>query len=490
MSQDAIEALKQAQAQPLGADNIAKNWTQASGLVNYDLQRPAKLLFPVITPLRNMIARVRGNGGIATHWKSVTGINTGNVSAGVSEGHRGGLVATSLVDVLAAYKGIGLEDNVSFEADYAAVGFQDVKALAVENLLRALMIQEELLIVGGNSSLALGVTPTPTLAGNTTGGLLAAATYSVICVALTQNGFYRAGTTGPIPAAITRTNADGSTDTYGGGSAQKSAAATVTTTGTTSSISASVTPVTGAVAYAWFWGAAGSEALGAITTINSYLIKANATLTQLASSLPSSDNSTNALVFDGLITQVATSANGSYLTALPTGTPGVGSTLTSNNAGGIVEIDAALRAFWDNYRLSPDLMLVSAQELNNITSKVIASGSAPLFRFNMDANGSHNVTAGAIVGNYLNKFTMAGGEQIRVMLHPNVPAGTIIFYSRSIPYPLSNVRNVVEMRTRRDYYQIEWPLKTRQYEYGVYADEVLVNYFPPAFGMITNIANG
>jgi hypothetical protein len=44
--------------------------------------------------------------------------------------------------------------------------------------------------------------------------------------------------------------------------------------------------------------------------------------------------------------------------------------------------------------------------------------------------------------------------------------------------------------TRRDYYQIEWPVKARRYEYGVYFDGVLQNYFPPAFGILTNIGNG
>jgi len=52
------------------------------------------------------------------------------------------------------------------------------------------------------------------------------------------------------------------------------------------------------------------------------------------------------------------------------------------------------------------------------------------------------------------------------------------------------VANVLQMRTRRDYYQIAWPIKARRYEYGVYFDGVLQNYFPPAFGMITNIGNG
>lgn len=75
-----------------------------------------------------------------------------------------------------------------------------------------------------------------------------------------------------------------------------------------------------------------------------------------------------------------------------------------------------------------------------------------------------------------------------IRLHPNMPAGTVLFRTKKLPYPLSNVQNVVQVLTRQEYYQLEWPLKTRKYEYGVYADEVLQNYFPPAFGIIDNIA--
>jgi hypothetical protein len=49
---------------------------------------------------------------------------------------------------------------------------------------------------------------------------------------------------------------------------------------------------------------------------------------------------------------------------------------------------------------------------------------------------------------------------------------------------------VLQVRARQDYYQIEWPLRARRYESGVYADEVLQCYFPPAFAVIQNIANG
>ena len=71
--------------------------------------------------------------------------------------------------------------------------------------------------------------------------------------------------------------------------------------------------MTGALGYAWFWGAAGSEVLGAITTINSLVITANAAGTQTAASLGSSDNSTNALVFDGLLYQAFKSGSNAYV---------------------------------------------------------------------------------------------------------------------------------------------------------------------------------
>jgi hypothetical protein len=63
----------------------------------------------------------------------------------------------------------------------------------------------------------------------------------------------------------------------------------------------------------------------------------------------------------------------------------------------------------------------------------------------------------------------------------------ILFTSQTIPYPISGVGNVMQVRTRQEYYQIEWPLRTRKYEYGVYADEVLQHYFPPSMGVIANI---
>ena len=248
-------------------------------------------------------------------------------------------------------------------------------------------------------------------------------------------------------------------------------------------------PVTGALGYAWFWGAAGSEVLGAITTINSLVITANATGTQTAASLGSSDNSTNALVFDGLLYQAFKSGSNAYVAYLATGTAGIGSTLTGDGAGGIVEIDAALKNRWDNYRLSPDTMWVSSQVANNLSAKILAGGSNAAQRFVFEAEQGA-LGGGVMVRTYLNKFSMAGPKTLDIRVHPNMPAGTVLMTSRTLPYPLSNVGNVMQVRTRQDYYQIEWPPRARRYESGVYADEVLQHYFPPSMAVISNIAAG
>jgi hypothetical protein len=473
----------------LWKSTFAQSGTATSGLTYYDLELGAKFVYPVLTPLRNEIPRVSGKGGIQAAWRAVTGVNTSGMRIGVSAGNRGGVQSVSTLDYTAAYKGIGLETNVDFEAEYAGRGFDDIRAIAAKVGLEATMIGEEALLLGGNTSLALGTTPTPTLSTATTGGSLAAATWSVICVALAFDAVVNGSVSGGIQASITRTNADGSSDTFGGGSAQKSAAATQVTTGTTSTVSATVAAVTGACGYAWFWGTAGAEALGAITTINSVVISAAATGTQTAASLPSSDQSRNTLVFDGIITQILTSGSNAYVAKLATGTAGTGTPLTADGAGGIVEIDAALKDRWDNYRLSPDTIWVNSQEALNISKKILAgaSNAAQRFVFNSERD---SLGGGVMVRTYLNRFSMGGAKTLDIRVHPNMPAGTIVMTSRSLPYPVSGVANVLQVRARQDYYQIEWPLRTRKYESGVYSDQVLQCYFPPAFCMIQNIGNG
>ena len=494
ITQETLELMKSAQA---GGEPLNKGFTQptsfTTGLQTYDLSAPSQKLYPVLTPLRNRIPRVGGGRTIGSNWKAITNINVGNQRAGVSEGKRGGVINHEIVERNAQFRAIGLENQVSFEADYAARGFEDVKALAVAQTLQATMVAEEMILLGGNTSLKAGVTPTPTaVASNDALGKISASTLSIVCVALGLQAYWDvAGAnngaigqsliiqTAKVQTKVTRQNADGTSDTFGGGSAQKSAAASVSGVGTGKKVTAMIPAVRGAVAYAWYWGAAGSEKLGAITTSAKVEILADAEGTQTAASLPSEDNSTSVLEFDGLLTQIALPDSGSFWS------DNKGNGLTSDGAGGVYEFEEAFAHFFTKYRLSPDTIYVNARDLAALTRLIIGNGGAPLIKLKVDIENANSIRAGVVVGSYMNKIT---GDELSIVVHPNLPAGTYLFYSSRLPGYVQGVGNLLQVRTRQEYYQIEWPLRSRKYEYGVYVDELLQGMFMPAFGMITNAA--
>lgn len=483
LTQRTLELVKSLQDSDLAKFTIGVS----TGLVNYDLAAPAKKLYPVLTPLRNVLPRVMGNGDTATRWKAITAINTTNLALGVSEGQRGGEIQVTEQDYTAAYAGIGLEATVSFEALYAGQGFDDNRARAVESLLRSVMIGEEKLLLGGNSSMALGTPVAPVAVLAAGGALTVQAGNLVYVVALTPEGFGRASIAAGVPTLITRTNVDATTDNYGGGSSNVSAASNaITTTGGNQTINATCTAVKGAVAYAWYIGTApGNAALAQITTVNKVSLVANPAGTQFASAIVA-DRSTNALIFDGFLTQ-SLKGNAGYYKTLD------GAFLTSDGGTGIVEIDAALQAQYDTNKLTPTKIWISSQEANNINRKVLAATGVPLFRFTIAGQADQAkpvVVGGSAVAGYFNKFAPGGGMVIPMEIHPNLTAGTILMTTDELPYPLSNVDRVAQIKCRRDYHQIDWPIRSRKYEFGVYSDQVLQVFAPFAFCVISNIGNG
>lgn len=467
----------------LAKSTYSQSGSATSGLTFYDLELGAKFLYPVLTPLRNEIPRVSGKGGIQANWRAVTAINSTGVRIGVSGGNRGAVMAVTTKDYTAAYRGIGIESNVDFEAGYAAQGFDDVRAIAAQQGLESLMLGEELILLGGNGTMALGTTGTPALLAGTSGGGLSDGALYVRAVALTLEGFVHSSLTGGVPGQLVRTNADGSSDTFGGGSAQRSAAATLTLAAGTAvqKITATVAAVNGAVAYAWYVGGVGNEKLNQITTTNVAVIVALSDGGAETSAHLAADNSVNNLIFDGLLTQAFRVGSGAYIKQMNNGV------LTGDGAGGVVQIDEALKSFWDVSRLSPDCIWVNSQEAMDIGRLIMDGDGTSNLRFTAEIKNGI-VAGGVMVKEYLNRFSMAGGQVIPIRIHPNMPAGTILLTTSKLPYPLSNVTNVVQVRTRQDYYQIEWPLRSRKYEYGVYADEVLQHYYPPSMGVITGIA--
>lgn len=494
---------------------------QATNLLWYDLAPVVQMLYPYreLIPRISRLPRVSANGGNAFHWKRIVGINVNGASSGVAEGNRGARIAVAEQDLTAAFKTLGFESSVTFEARLGARNLApEALGISVQSALRSLMIDEEKILINGNATMPLGTTPTPSLVhGAVTGlvGSFGSVPVYVIAVALTGMGYlaytpYSSVTNlGGVVGQVTQLTADGGSTTYGGGSAQPSAEATVTPSGT-ECVTATVATTPGAFAYAWFVGAtSGAEYLAGITPSNQAIFtKFPATTGQPIGNLKVgasyADNSVDQFIPDGVLAQVFGQVTGpspgqimSTNPLLPAGvsfTAG-GSIIYSMAAGNVgltiqgtnfVEIDALLRAAYDQYKIGYDRILISATDVLDTFGAMLAqSGSGGNgFRMLFDADEmTGRIVAGRRVTSYLNKFF---NNTLDVEVHPYVPPGCILFWSDRSPYELSGVANLLEAKVRQDYYQIQWPWRSRRYEYGVYVDEVFPIYFTPGFGAIIN----
>lgn len=473
-------------------DEIERSITTGTGLVAYDLQAPAKNLYPIITPIRNALPRVGGGIGTATNWRQVNSITGSGFDATgwVPEGQRAGKMSYSTSNKSASYVTLGEEDDVTFEAINAGRTFEDVNATMSMRLLQKTMRKEEMALLFGNTSNALGTPATPTTSASGSGSSLGSATLSVIVVALSGEGYKNSSLSGGVATSTTVTGADGKTFSLNGGSSNKSAAASqAVTSGQT--LFASVTPIAGAVAYAWYVGTSGNEKLEAITSINSVAITALAGTHQAATAV-TADCSTNSTAFDGLFTWALKAGTGAYMKALATGTAGTGTTLTASGRGSVTEIDDMLQNMWDTYNLSPTVLFMNSQQIRNVTDKVLSNSSGPLLQMFKTPEEAYQLTAGGTISAYYNPFQLNGGQRIPVKIHPDVPPGTVIGWAENLPidYQSNEVPNVAEVKTRQDYYAIDWPVVTRARGRGVYVEEVLAVYAPFALGAITNIAKG
>lgn len=490
-SEDIARAVMQAAG--LNGEELSKSITTGTGLIAYDLQAPAKNLYPVVTPLRNKVPRVGGGIGTATNWRQVNAIiGSGFDNTGwVPEGQRSGRMSYSTSNKSAPYATLGEEDSATFEAINAGRTFEDIRASMSMRLLQKTMLKEETAILGGNASMQLGTPIAPVLSAAGAGATLPAATYSVIVVALTLEGFRNSSVVNGVATSKVVTGADGNTFTINGGSSNKSANTTQAVT-LGQALSATATPIQGAVGYAWFAGAAGSETLQAITSINSAAFAAPLSNGGQPASVVTADSSTNSTAFDGLLTTAFKAGSNAYVQYLPTGVAGAGTQLTSSGRGSCTEIDNMLQAMWDAYQVSPSCLYMNSQEIRDVSARCLSSGSSPLLQYFQNPDQAYGMTAGGTISYYYNPFMLDGGQRMPVKIHPQVPPGTIMGWCEQLPvqYQSNEVPNVAEMKVRQDYYQLDWPIRTRQRESGVYVEETLAVYAPFAMGVISNIAKG
>jgi hypothetical protein len=470
-----------------------------TGFNFYDLRGPSFLIYPVNTPFRNSLPRwnrVNDGVGTAAHWMATK--NPGISYAGANEGQRGAVAVPDNNQYVATYKEIGVERNVTWTAPIAAEGYTDLMADEHIRGTHELWLEEESLMLFGNSGtgtgnngFALGTPATPTVTLTTGTGLPGSTNVSVAVVAITalgspnssQYGYSTYPTVaGGLTPSYTRTNADASQTVVNGGiSAISAMSAVVTTTGGTLQVTAAVTPLKGAFQYAWFVNTTDASApslanakLAAITNIASYVITAVATGTQTGAGAGlNTDHSFNTLDFDGLITYAANSGTWTDL---------AGAVLTSGHDGSITEVDNILSNIWNQYQTGPQTIWVGTNAKTYFDKTVRAGGASTsgAYRFDVEFDQMGNMRGGYSVTSYENKYTMNpnGASAIPVRVHPMLPTNAMYFDVSDNPYPHSRIPGVRGMMVQRDYYGVEWAPVTRQYQFGTYCHEVLAHFVP------------
>lgn len=475
--QGEIDALKGS----LSAD-IGKDWAlpgtlsgagapnNAATLVPYDLEAPAKLLVPRLTPLRNRVSRGKGQG-TARQFRRILGwsnagiggvadkspffdsqTDTGTPTFGSLALRRGQKIEYASDNKSAAYVEMSLSDQVNWVAQFAGQGYQDLRSLSQTALLWAHLGGEERALLYGRGSSGNGYSgsvsaPTVAVQTATTGGTIGTGVYKVIVTALT--GF---GTT----AASTAVDATVATSTTG----------TITLTITEPAGSLGVYNVyVGTVG-----GAASTATLQQQITGNTVTLTA---LTTTGGAPPAADSSFQSLGYDGFLTVQSGSDSGYYKR--------LNANLSNTVPGD--EFQDAFLSLYQSVKADPDHIWCdagTARDLGDLL-KTAAGNSSYRLQLNGDNTGHF---LGSIVTGIENQVTR---KMVPFEVHPWMPKGNALIQSLTLPIPDSNVSQTSEVISVQEYMSVDWPVIQATYDSSTYWYGTLVHYAPAWSGLISNI---
>jgi len=482
MSPDVIDSLNSALAsQQAISGDIVKDITLTSpistGLVAFDLEAPAKLIFPKMTPLRNKLPRKKGFG--TSHRQKVinaiTGSETGaaDIFPGITDSTSNTFGATSYVrgakigyagyDRSFVYKQFSLSDSVPFSAQFQGQGYQDIRQLAQTTTLYAAMLEEEKMLMqsrGQTSDGYIGGISAPTIVSATartkTGSEvgLAAGTYYIKVAA-------DSGTFGQSPT---------------------SAATTVASVTAGQVIDVVIGDSVGALGYEIFAGNVSTSDSALYfqgrTGYNGYALGASALVTTGTTSNGSTDTSYFATGYDGIIPQII-GASGA-----PSGVVNrINSAFSTSNPG--VEFQTIFGTIYQNVKGDPDEILINGADRKQLSDAIKGSSSnVGAYRLNISQDELSGAYIGDVVTGIHNEVT---GKGVALTVHPWMTQGNAAVLSYTLPIPDSNVSEVWAVHTAQDFMAIEWPVTQFTYDNSVYFNETLVCSAPQFNGLLQGI---
>ena len=492
LTPDALGALNNALAsQRMAMQDIQKEISLTSPLSTsfaaFDLEAPAKMLTPRPTPLRNKIARKKGvgtshrqkqilgytgtgTGGVGNTWPGITQSST--ATFGSINYERGPIISYAAQDLILPYNSYSLSDSVTFDANFSAMGYQDLRQLSSTSTLYATMLMEERMMLmargtasGYSGALAAPATVTlssPVAASGQTA--LAATTYYVYVTAnagISSSGF------GESIVSTVQSTAVASGDVLG----------------------ISWTAVTGAIGYNIYVGtttgtanctfqgtAQGTSAViqGAGTiglTGNNFAL----TTTGAAASRANADTSAYATGYDGILPTVLGSNSGYNNT--------INSTFSTSNPG--VEYQTVFYNLYNNVKADPDEILINGADRKQLSDS-IKNGSTANYRLNLTQTESGDYVGGATIGGLYNEIT---GKMVPLTVHPWLPQGVSPVLSYTLPIPDTEVSDVWANYMVQDYMGIQWPVTQFSYDFSTYFRGTFFCSAPAWNGAVSGIVN-
>lgn len=475
--------------------NISLTSPLSSGFVPFDLVAPSRLIYPVYSPLRNKIPRVAGQGTShrAKLITAITGSQTGlaNQRISISEIPSGQTINgnwplnlpaagnQAAIDLNVPYKFFGMSESLSWLAQFAGQGFEDISALANLVLLQEFMLGEEYTMLSGTGT-ALSVPAAPTLAAR-------AATSTETPLTLTN----------PLFVVVTAKN-------YFGETTYNATAATVTASaGNGKVVDVKIAPVSGAYQYSIYVGTAASQpaqtALWLYTTTGATTVTISGTLPTSGTNPPTGDTGTSSStdyegwlsVLDGHGAAVYNPGGGTNTFTASYINKSANSTLTHE------VLFSALDAMWNGstagngntsaaggFRADPAELVGEGSDISRLADEVIASGANTNYRLFLSQDEVGGVRTGAAVSEIQNPITRS---ILRVVVHPWLTQGTAFLNSYTLPMSWSNVSNVWENVMVQDYLSINWPVIDASFRYSIYMYGALVCYAPQYNGVIQGL---
>lgn len=483
-----MDSLAQQVSEAIGK-NITLTSPLSSGLVPFDLLAPARLIYPVYTPLRNKFPRVNGQG-TSRRAKVFTGITGSQTPSGsgaparitIAEASLGSWPTTlpssgtqTAQDINIPYKFMGLTEGISWLAQFAGQGFEDISALANMILMQEMMLGEEYELMAATGTAV--TVPSVSVALRTAGS-----NETAVAAAGSGNSYY---------VRITGVTPFGETT-------MSTAAEAAVDTATTKVIDLTITPTRGVWQYNAYISAAATSS-SAPSTRTSYfkynaspfggtLFTIQGTLPTSGTNPPASDSGTSgANDFEGL----ASILSGHAVTDASVYPAGfLGGYVKQNAAATLSDsvVQTALQALWDAsgaYRASPSELICEGGDAKRFADSLALSSTSPTgYRIYLTPADQAGVRSGAAVSEIVNSITR---DIVRIMVHPFWSQGTAMLMSYQLPTPWSNISNIFEMTMVQDYLSVAWPVIDPTFRYSIFAYGALVCYAAQFCGLIQGL---